>query len=202
MLSKIRQIWKDKGFEIVLYTCIAFFIIFGLYNIICLKKGTFSKNINYITLIPPSKNNKKSTDNYDNTNNFNNNFNNNFQKKYSKGETECRRVLENIFNKPFNSERPDFLKNTVTGGKFNLELDCYNQELRLAVEYNGVQHYKFVSFFHRNNDHFMTQKYRDDMKRRICKENNINLIEVPYTVKIEDIKDFIINKCKILRYIK
>jgi len=197
MLSKIREIWKNKGFEIVLYSCIVFFIIFGLYNIICRKKGTFSKNSNYIKLIPKTKNNKNSTaDNYEN-----NIFNNNFEKKYSNGETECRRVLENIFNKPFNSERPDFLRNPVTGGNFNLELDCYNKELRLAVEYNGVQHYKFVSFFHRNNDHFMTQKYRDDMKRRICKENNINLIEVPYTVKIEDIKDFIINKCKMLGYI-
>ena len=29
------------------------------------------------------------------------------------------------------------------------------------------------------------------MKRRICKENGILLIEVPYTVKIEDIKSFI-----------
>lgn len=188
MIDKIKQIWKNKGFEFCLYACIFFFIIFGLYNILRGKKGTFSKN-NYMELIPiPIQNKKINTDNN--------------LKKTSKGETECRKVLENIFKKPFNSSRPDFLRNPVTGSNFNLELDCYNEELRLAVEYNGIQHYKFVSFFHRNNDHFMTQKYRDDMKRRICKEQKINLIEVPYTVKLEDIEDFIIKKCKNLGYIK
>ena len=70
----------------------------------------------------------------------------------SKGEKECRKVLENLFNKPFSKSRPDFLRNPVTGGNFNLELDCYNQELSLAVEYNGIQHYKYVPYFHRNND--------------------------------------------------
>ena len=46
----------------------------------------------------------------------------------------------------------------------------------------------------------MTQKYRDDMKKRICKENNINLIEVPYTIKINDIEKYIIENCKKLGY--
>ena len=120
--------------------------------------------------------------------------------KSSKGETKCREFLEYLFGKKFDNVRPAFMVNPITNQC--LELDCYNEELRLAVEYNGIQHYKFVSFFHRNNDHFMTQKYRDDMKRRICKEQNINLIEVPYTIKLEDIEDFIIKNCKKLGYIK
>ena len=32
------------------------------------------------------------------------------------------------------------------------------------------------------------------MKRRICKENGIVLIEVPYTVKIENIANYIKNQ--------
>lgn len=109
----------------------------------------------------------------------------------SKGETECRRVLQAIFNKPFHKDRPAFLNNPVTGGKHNLELDCVDHDLKIACEYNGAQHYKYTPHFHRNKEHFQTQMYRDDMKRRICKEEGYTLIEVPYTTKLRDIENFI-----------
>ena len=111
--------------------------------------------------------------------------------KDSKGELECRRVLQKIFRKPFDKARPDFLRNPVTGGNFNLELDCYNPELKLACEYSGQQHYKYLPFFHRNKDAFLNQKYRDELKLRMCKDNGITLIEVPYVVKIENIEGFL-----------
>lgn len=111
--------------------------------------------------------------------------------KDSKGEVECRRVLEDIFEVPFDKARPDFLNNPVTGGNFNLELDCYNPQLKLAVEYSGVQHYKYTPFFHKNKEAFINQKYRDELKRRMCKDNMITLIEVPYTVKIENIRSYL-----------
>lgn len=117
----------------------------------------------------------------------------------SAGEIECRRVLEKIFNRPFDKSRPDFLKNPVTGGVNNLEIDCYNEELKIGVEYNGIQHYKFTPFFHKNKDQFTMQKYRDDMKRRICKDRGITLIEVPYTVKTKDIESFLKNELRTSR---
>lgn len=193
MINRIKQIWTEKGFEIILVLCIAFILIFGLYHFITGKKGTYSSDKNYYKYLP-AKNYQ-----YNSTKKHNSIVQNN-RPRESKGEMECRRVLQNIFKKPFVSIRPDFLKNPVTGGNFNLELDCFNQDLRLAVEYNGVQHYKYVPYFHRNKDHFMTQKYRDDMKRRMCKENNIKLIEVPYTVKIQDIQNFLITECRKLGY--
>lgn len=111
----------------------------------------------------------------------------------SKGEIECRTVLEELFKKPFKKSRPNFLKNPVSGN-YNLELDCYNSELQIAVEYNGIQHYKYVPYFHKNKEAFMNQKYRDDMKKRICKEYNIKLINVPYTIKIQHIKKYLYNE--------
>ncbi len=81
------------------------------------------------------------------------------------------------------------LKNNVTG--HNLELDLYNDELKLGIEYSGVQHYKFVPFFHKNYEHFLTQKYRDEIKRMLCEKNDIKLIEIPYTVKLKDMETFI-----------
>lgn len=113
----------------------------------------------------------------------------------SKGEKECRRVLETYFKVPFPNARPDFLYNTVT--KQNLELDCFNPHLKIACEYNGQQHYKYNKFMHNNRyERFQTQQYRDDMKRKICQKLGIKLIEVPYTVPIKDIEQFILNKLK------
>jgi hypothetical protein len=71
--------------------------------------------------------------------------------------------------------------NPVTGSRHNLELDCYNDQLRLAVEYNGAQHYKYIPYFHKNKEAFYNQKYRDELKRLRCKELGIVLIDIPYT---------------------
>jgi hypothetical protein len=187
VLNKLTQLWNDKGFEICLGLSIAALIIFAIYNKLKGSKGTYSKPGKYFVTLP---NSKKTNSHYIKRDPKKE------SKKESKGEAECRRVLQSLFRKHFPSQRPDFLRNPVTGGHFNLELDCYNSELGLAVEYNGVQHYKYTKFFHRNKEHFMNQKYRDDMKRRICKDNNIVLIEVPYTVKLNNIKAFLITELR------
>jgi hypothetical protein len=107
----------------------------------------------------------------------------------SKGEQECRRYLETLFQVPFPKARPSFLKNPITG--HCLEIDCFNESLRLGVEYNGQQHYSYKNFFHRTPEESMNQKYRDELKRRMCRDNKIALIEVSYTVKIKDIASYL-----------
>lgn len=107
----------------------------------------------------------------------------------SKGETECRRAVEHLTGKLFPKARPNFMLNGVSG--HNLELDCYNDELKIAVEYNGEQHYKYIPYFHNSKDAFYNLKYRDDMKQRLCDQNGIILITVPYTVKHDDIEMYI-----------
>ena len=113
----------------------------------------------------------------------------------SKGEEACRNTLEHIFKQPFAKCRPDFLFNSVTGEK--LELDMYNKHYGLAVEYNGQQHYKYNAFMHGGSkDKFYGQQYRDKMKRDVCKKLGICLIEVPYTVKLQDIPNFLTQKLR------
>ena len=111
----------------------------------------------------------------------------------SKGEYVCKQVLERYFERPFVKCRPSFLYNEVTNE--NLELDLYNEDINLAVEYNGKQHYEYVPYLHQNSrDKFQTQRYRDEMKKNLCKKKNIPLIIVPYTVPLEKIPSFLKNE--------
>lgn len=122
--------------------------------------------------------------------NFQNNIGKNFNSKNdSIGEQICRYHLNQRFNKPFLKERPDFLKNPVTNT--NLELDCFCRELGLALEYNGRQHYEFTPKFHKSKNDFYNQKYRDQIKKQLCYENKIDLIEVPFSVSHEEIPIYI-----------
>jgi hypothetical protein len=175
-ISNLYNFIRKYDYEILFISAIVILLILSIMKLCTYTSNYFSlrsskKNLNYFSEQQSSPS----------------------QPKDSSGEIECRRVLEKIFNKPFYKSRPDFLRNFVVGTN-NLELDCFNEELRIAVEYNGQQHYKFIPYFHRTKDAFHNQKYRDNIKAQICKERGITLIEVPYTIKKENIKSFIIQK--------
>lgn len=176
---------KNYYFEILFALSVLFLFLYGVFNIIKGKKGTWSKTFFYLE---PEKSNKLLRTEQTNSN----------PGRESKGERECRRVLENYFGKPFPKCRPNFMNNEVTN--FNLELDCYCPEIKLGCEYNGRQHYEYTPYFHKNKEAFHNQKYRDYMKRNLCNNNNIQLIEVPYTVKTQDIENFIVKKLKSFGY--
>jgi hypothetical protein len=206
IVNKIKSIWNKNGFEVILIGCLIIIAILAITKIG--KKGTWSNSFIYD---PYSKNKSKGILQYiDNLpghslNSYKHNkhyhqqdFSQTFKKpqRDSSGEIECRRVLQKHFKRRFDKCRPDFLNNPVTGGHFNMELDCYDRELKIAVEYNGAQHYKYLPFFHKNKEAFYNQKYRDELKTRMCRDNGIILIEVPYTVKIQDIEMYIINELR------
>jgi hypothetical protein len=120
--------------------------------------------------------------------------------KCSKGEKACKEYVEEYFGKPFRKVRPDFMQNPVT--KDNLELDCYNEELKLAIEYNGRQHYEYTPFMHSTRETFYAQQYRDLIKQELCRKNNIHLITVPYKIPESDIPAFLENELTQLNFRK
>ena len=111
--------------------------------------------------------------------------------KMSKFESLCKQAIEEITGKSFYCVRPDFLKNPETGR--NLELDLYNDELRIALEANGRQHFVYPNIFHKTREEFISQVRRDIFKVDTCDANGIYLISVPYNVplNLEDIKKYI-----------
>ena len=202
MFKKITEFWKNYGFTICLVLSISFIFLMWLFYTRKKKNGSFSTVDKIIENLMESN---KITKGILKTDNKQYSYENNSQqpqgnKKESRGERECRRILQKIFNKPFPNVRPDFMFNSITGDK--LEFDMYDPQLKLVVEYNGQQHYKFTPFFHKTKDSFRNQQYRDKMKKDICKKMGIVLIDVPYTVKIEEIESFLVDKLRKYKYIK
>lgn len=110
--------------------------------------------------------------------------------KVSKGEDACHKALKELFPKHvFQKKRPEWLINSATGKR--MELDLFNEELAIAVEYNGRQHYEFTPHFHGEVENFHKQLKRDDEKVETCMKKGIFLITVPHTIPNNDIKDFI-----------
>lgn len=66
------------------------------------------------------------------------------------------------------------------------EISLNNEIYKIAVEYNGIQHYKYPNWFHKGTPEdykaFQSQQLRDDFKKWICNQTNIILIEFPYYV--------------------
>jgi|TARA_Y100000816_G_scaffold214586_1_gene159837 hypothetical protein len=111
----------------------------------------------------------------------------------SKGETKCREIMERLTGERFDNVRPFWLVNPVTGQK--LELDCYSEKLKLAVEYNGKQHYEYNRYMHQNSkDKFYNQQYRDLIKKDLCEKHKVKLIVVPYDIPNEQIESFLVRK--------
>lgn len=100
----------------------------------------------------------------------------------------------------------NFLKNqeieyqaeyTVFIGDTYYRYDFYLQQYNLFIEYDGQQHYDLVRYYGDNDEEnekmFKKVQEHDKIKNNYCKENNINLLRIPYweTKNIETI----INSC-------
>lgn len=92
----------------------------------------------------------------------------------SYAEMLCRMAVEKLFGKPFQKIRKAGMK-SLRGRP--LELDMYNDDLKIAVEHHGSQHYKAISNW-TGEEGLKTQRLHDQRRREFCRENGILLIEI------------------------
>jgi len=123
------------------------------------------------------------------------------KKRKNVHEERCREVFQRVFNKPFKSVRPDWLKNPAT--KKNLELDGFCSDIKtrigvgLAFEYDGVQHAQYTNHFHKSGEHeFVYQTKKDSWKSAMCKQRGVLLVRIPHTVPFDDLERYIRNKLR------
>jgi hypothetical protein len=188
-----KEIWKNYGWHIVLGSIFLVLFILFLINQCSMDSVAVSVTVSdiyeyFLSLIfrPPVSRTRRMLARQSGGGG---------QGQTSRGEFQCKEFVEFYFQKPFDKIRPEFLKNPVTGE--NLELDMYNEDLKLAIEYNGSQHYHFNSFMHKNSrDRFQNQQYRDLIKRDLCSKEGIQLIIVPYTIAPDQIASFLFEEFK------
>jgi hypothetical protein len=63
-----------------------------------------------------------------------------------------------------------------------LELDGYNQDLKIAFEYQGEYHYMEVPI-HQQSRTLEEIQQTDKLKKDLCQRHGVTLIQVPYWEK-------------------
>lgn len=94
---------------------------------------------------------------------------------FSKGEDNVRKVLEGLNLDYIHEKEFDGLVNVRP-----LRYDFYIEELNLLIEFDGIHHYEPVEHFG-GIKYFNYIKRNDAKKNQYCKDNNINLLRIPYT---------------------
>ena len=74
---------------------------------------------------------------------------------------------------------------------YPLRFDFFLPDYNCCIEYDGGQHYEAIDYFGGKNT-LTDVQYRDNIKNNFCKENNIQLIRIPYTEYDKINNDFIL----------
>jgi len=104
-------------------------------------------------------------------------------------ENIMRRTLESLLGHPCPKQRPSFLRSPTTNRC--LELDAYCAELRVACEFQGIQHDRYPNPVHTSHAQFLAQVNRDRMKAAMCKAHGVCLLLVPHTVSRAGMASFL-----------
>jgi len=112
------------------------------------------------------------------------------------GERICREFFEQIFGMDFPRSYPEWLVNNRGN---QMELDGYCHPLGLAFEHHGEHHYSTKPLFARSNKLLEKRQEDDELKRGLCSNRGIVLIdvpEIPTRLPIVEVRAYIRRECK------
>ena len=119
-------------------------------------------------------------------------------------ESKGERFLSNLLtenNIPFVSQF-NLVKNTKTNYWLKSDFAILNKdgEPILILEYDGEQHFKSVDYFG-GKEALRDRQYRDSLKDKYCKANNIPFLRFNYKQSENDIKDLLLKQLKKMKLI-
>lgn len=85
-----------------------------------------------------------------------------------------------------------------------MSFDFYLPQLKIAIEYQGRQHFEKVEIFGGEEGLILT-KERDEYKKKLCKENDIQLVYFlphKYEKYMEQNDVYFTDKDKLLKFLK
>lgn len=93
---------------------------------------------------------------------------------------------ERLVSKFLDENNIKYVRQYTVGDNNRFRYDFYLPDHNVLIEYNGVQHYHYTDYFHKDNEGFMNQLVRDTYKREIAKAWKIKLITLKYTLDTQD----------------
>jgi len=108
-----------------------------------------------------------------------------------KGEKLFRNIMEHITNEKFIKVRPDWLRGN-SGRK--LEIDGYSENLGLAFEYQGQQHFCIVGWFQGTQKSLEKTQENDKIKKDTIEKRGIKIIFPTDRIKYNKLLDFAVKE--------
>lgn len=86
----------------------------------------------------------------------------------------CREIVKNILGDDYETEKTfPWLRY-----KKPLRIDMYYDRLKLAIEFDGIQHERYVSVFHRSAESFFEQQEKDRRKSYLLVRHGIKIVRI------------------------
>lgn len=112
----------------------------------------------------------------------------------SHGEKQLKKVLD-LYNLYFIQQKE--FEGLLGLGNKNLSYDFYILKYNLLIEYQGIQHEKYVKGLHKSKKDFEKQLEHDKRKREYAEKNNIRLLEIWY-YDFDKIEEILLKELNIL----